>query len=69
MRALPHLWRLSTEEHLQAQQLLRQAIDLDANYAHAHALLGWSYISMFNLDTRGRSANSPTGRSKPATGR
>ena len=29
-----------------------EAIDLDANYAHAHALLGWSYISMFNLDTR-----------------
>lgn len=52
MRALPHLWRLSTEEHQQAQQLLRQAIDLDANYAHAYALLGWSYISMFNLDTR-----------------
>jgi adenylate cyclase len=52
MRALPHLWLLSTEEHEQAQQLLRQAIDLDANYAHAHALLGWSYISMFNLDTR-----------------
>jgi adenylate cyclase len=52
MRALPHLWRLSTEEHQQAQELLRQAIDLDANYANAHALLGWSYISMFNLDTR-----------------
>ena len=52
MRALPHLWRLSTEEHQQAQQLLRQAIDLDPGYAHAHALLGWSYISMFNLDTR-----------------
>jgi adenylate cyclase len=52
MRALPHLWRLSTEEHLLAQQLLRQAIDLDPNYANAHALLGWSYISMFNLDTR-----------------
>ena len=24
----------------------------DPGYAHAHALLGWSYISMFNLDTR-----------------
>jgi adenylate cyclase len=50
MRALPHLWRLSTQEHLQAQTLLRRAIDFDPAYAHAHALLGWSYLSMFNLD-------------------
>ncbi len=52
MRALPHLWRLSMEQHQEAQQLLRKAIALDPNYAHAHAMLGWSYISMFNLDTR-----------------
>jgi TolB-like protein len=52
MRALPHMWRMSTQEHMRAQELLQQAIGLDPNYAHAHALLGWTYISMFNLDTR-----------------
>jgi adenylate cyclase len=52
MRALPYLWQLSVEEQQRAQQLLQQAIELDPDYAHAHALLGWSFISMFNLDTR-----------------
>jgi tetratricopeptide (TPR) repeat protein len=32
--------------------LLQQAIVLDPHYAHAYALLGWTYITMFNLDTR-----------------
>jgi TolB-like protein len=50
MQALPHMWRMSTHDHQIAQRLLRQAIDLDANYAHAHALLGWTYVSLFNLD-------------------
>jgi TolB-like protein/DNA-binding winged helix-turn-helix (wHTH) protein len=52
MRALPHMWRVSADEQRRAQQLLQQAIALDAEYAHAHALLGWTYISMFNLDSR-----------------
>jgi TolB-like protein len=52
MQALPHMWRMSTSEHRIAQDLLRKAIELDANYAHAHALLGWTYVSMFNLDAR-----------------
>ncbi len=51
MRALPHIWRPSTHEHQQAQELLKRALDLDPGYAHAHALLGWSYLCMFNLDT------------------
>ena len=52
MQALPHIWRMSTEEQRVAQGLLQQAIALDAEYAHAHALLGWSYANMFNLETR-----------------
>jgi TolB-like protein len=52
MQALPHMWRMKTDEHRRAQTLLQQAIELDPDYAHAHALLGWTYISMFNLDAR-----------------
>jgi TolB-like protein/Tfp pilus assembly protein PilF len=52
MQAVPHMWRMSVQEHGRAQELLQQAVDLDPNYAHAHALLGWTYITMFNLDTR-----------------
>ena len=43
MQAVPHMWRMSTQEHGRAQELLQRAIALDANYAHAHALLGWIY--------------------------
>jgi TolB-like protein/cytochrome c-type biogenesis protein CcmH/NrfG len=50
MQALPHMWRVSADEQRQAQDLLRRAIAIDAEYAHAHALLGWTYVSMFNLD-------------------
>jgi len=59
MQALPHMWRMTTEEHYRAQELLRQALKLDPDYAHAHALLGWTYVSMFNLDT-GRSIHEFT---------
>jgi TolB-like protein len=52
MQAVPHMWRMSVQEHGRAQELLQRAIDLDPNYAHAHALLGWTYVTMFNLDTR-----------------
>jgi len=52
MQAVPHMWRMSTQEHGRAQELLQRAIALDADYAHAHALLGWTYVTMFNLDTR-----------------
>jgi TolB-like protein/Flp pilus assembly protein TadD len=52
MQAVPHMWRMSLQDHGRAQELLQRAIARDANYAHAHALLGWVYITMFNLDTR-----------------
>jgi TolB-like protein len=52
LQALPHMWRMTVEEQRVAQELLQQAIALDAEYAHAHALLGWSYLCMFNLDSR-----------------
>jgi TolB-like protein len=52
MQALPHMWRMSTEEQRLAQDFLQQALAIDPDYAHAHALLGWTYVSMFNLDTR-----------------
>jgi TolB-like protein/cytochrome c-type biogenesis protein CcmH/NrfG len=52
MQAVPHMWRMSPDEHRRAQMLLQQAIELDPDYAHAHALLGWIYITMFNLNVR-----------------
>jgi TolB-like protein len=52
IQALPHMWRVSAEEQRRAQELLHHAIVLDAEYAHAHALLGWSYSNMFNVDSR-----------------
>ena len=51
MQALPHMWRMTTEDHRRAQDLLLEALTLDPEYAHAYALLGWTYVSMFNLDT------------------
>ena len=50
-RALPHMWRMSADEQRFAQELLQQAVALDGGYAHAYALLGWTYVSMFNLDS------------------
>jgi hypothetical protein len=52
MQALPNMWRMSVEDQHRAQDLLQQAVALDPEYAHAHALLGWTYVSMFNLDSR-----------------
>ena len=52
MQALPHMWRVSAEDQRRAQEFLRQAISLDSEYAHAHALMGWTYVSLFNLDAR-----------------
>jgi TolB-like protein len=52
MQALPHMWRMNTDAQRQAQEFLRQSLVLDADYAHAHALLGWIHIVMFNLDSR-----------------
>ena len=49
LQALPHMWRASAHEQRRAQALLQQAIEIDADYAHAHALLGWTYVTLFNL--------------------
>ena len=51
MQALPYMWRMTTEDHGRAQDLLLEALALDPDYAHAYALLGWTYVTMFNLDT------------------
>jgi len=51
IQALPHMWRTSMEEQLLAQGLLQQAVTLNPKCAHAHALLGWTYASMFNLNS------------------
>jgi TolB-like protein len=52
MQALPHMWRVSADDQRRAQAFLRQAISLDDEYAHAHALMGWTFVSLFNLDAR-----------------
>jgi len=52
MQALPFMWRMNIDEQRRAQELLDQAVALDSEYAHAHALLGWTYVSMFNLQSR-----------------
>ena len=49
IQALPHMWRANAGEQRRAQDLLKQAIAIDADYAHAHALLGWTHVSLFNL--------------------
>ncbi len=54
MQALPCMWRMTTEDHHRALELLQKAVTLDPRYAHAHALIGWIYVTMFNLDTRRR---------------
>jgi TolB-like protein len=51
MRAVPHMWRLNGLEQMRALEQLQRAITLDPEYAHAHALLGWVYLTMFDLDT------------------
>jgi TolB-like protein/DNA-binding winged helix-turn-helix (wHTH) protein/Tfp pilus assembly protein PilF len=49
IQALPHMWRANADEQRRAQDLLQQAIAIDPSYAHAHALLGWTHVSLFNL--------------------
>ena len=49
LQALPHMWRASADDQWRAQELLQQAIAVDPDYAHAHALLGWTHVSLFNL--------------------
>jgi TolB-like protein len=52
-QALPHIWRMSVGEQQLAQNLLQQALTraTPQESAHVHALLGWTYMNMFNLDS------------------
>jgi tetratricopeptide (TPR) repeat protein len=43
MRALSHYWSVTREDNLKAQELLEQAIAIDANYAQALAVLAVSH--------------------------
>jgi Flp pilus assembly protein TadD len=52
LQAVPHMWHLNGQELARAEELLQRAIALDPNYARAHALLGWVYVTMSNLDAR-----------------
>jgi TolB-like protein len=53
MQAVPHMWRLNGREQARAQEQLQHAITLDPDYAHAHALLAWVYLTMCDLNTHG----------------
>jgi adenylate cyclase len=44
IRFQPLFWRMNHTDLLEAQKLLRGAIEHDPDYAQAHALLGFSYI-------------------------
>ena len=52
-QALPHMWRMTISEQELAQKLLQQAAAraTPEGRAHVHALLGWTYTNMFNLDS------------------
>jgi TolB-like protein/cytochrome c-type biogenesis protein CcmH/NrfG len=44
MRALSHYWRVTRQDHLIAQELLKKAIAIDANYGQAHSVLATSHM-------------------------
>ncbi len=44
MRAIPLYWRMNGPDLWRAQDLLLEAIELDPDYAQAHAILGLTYI-------------------------
>ncbi len=45
MRAMPHIWTWGEEESEKALADLRRAIAIEPNYARAHSLLAWTYIT------------------------
>ena len=52
IQALPYMWRMSSGGPASRAGTFAAGDRLDPNYAHAHALMGWTYVSMFNLDAR-----------------
>jgi tetratricopeptide (TPR) repeat protein len=49
VRALPSIWKLTVEDTQEAQRWLTRALELDPNYAYAHALMGWTYMKLWGL--------------------
>lgn len=45
MRAMPRIWTWGEEDSETALDDLRRAIAIDPNYARAHSLLAWTYIT------------------------
>ena len=45
MRAMPHIWTWGEEESEKALVDLRRAIAIEPDYARAHSLLAWTYIT------------------------
>jgi TolB-like protein/Tfp pilus assembly protein PilF len=43
MQALSHFWRLTSEDNVAAQTLLKQAIAIDPNYGQAYGVLAFSH--------------------------
>jgi adenylate cyclase len=61
-RGLWHLWRFSAEDRIEAQRLLRQAVDLDPGFSQALAALGYA----LHLDVIGSEADFPLERLEQA---
>jgi TolB-like protein len=62
IRALWHLGRLEPSETAAAEAILLQAIELDRNYARAHALLAWSLGYRIFFGQLAREAGMPRAR-------
>ena len=45
MRAMPHIWTWGEEDSETALEDLRRAIAIEPDYARAHSLLAWTYIT------------------------
>jgi TolB-like protein/Flp pilus assembly protein TadD len=50
MRAMPHVWTWGSEKDIEtAQGLLKQAKDIDPDYARANSLLAWTHAARVQL--------------------
>ena len=45
MRAMPRIWTWGEEDSEKALADLRRAIAIEPDYARAHSLLAWTYIT------------------------
>ena len=62
MQALPHMWRMTTEDHGRAQELLLEALALDPEYAHALCAAGLDLCE--HVQSRYRQADSRIHRTR-----